>query len=256
MSGDYAVPLMNNRDTVIALGLVVVLLCALYLDIIPVRVVLVLPLLFFMTGHLALRVIRTVLLPPVEHILAAVGMSIAICLLGCFVLYGFSALTPLGWTVWLATVIIGLSAWIIRSDLAGGLAIQLPNLQKKHAMTLLLAGAIASGAYLFAIHAEDSTREFSYTEFWLVPTKANQFVVGFRNEEFQPETYDLLISSHDSVVSDLHSIHLNPGEKWTRVINSQYRTLAILYLRRGADRIVYRRVSALASKDDKESAAK
>jgi hypothetical protein len=237
--------LNNNRDICLALVLLIALFFAIWLEITPLRLILCLPLLFFFPGHLALRAVR-ITLPPVEHTVAAFGMSLFICIVGCFALYGASYLTPFGWAAWLSTVIGGLSTWIIHRQLPGSFIIERPAVRIWHAAVIVLALMIATGAYWLAIHDEETApREFAYTEFWLIPTQPGKFVLGIRNQESQPESYDLTVNSHGAVITKLHSIRLNPGERWIREITSNDRTEATLYLRKDSGPpIVYRRVNS------------
>ena len=76
--------LRNNRDIAAALLQSGAMLVAVLLtDSITVRMGLALPLVLFTTGHLAIRALRLAL-PPLEHALIAVVLSITICMPGCF----------------------------------------------------------------------------------------------------------------------------------------------------------------------------
>jgi hypothetical protein len=244
MLGDFNMR-TNNRDIGIAFTLAIAMLFAAWLiDEVVVRTVLAFSLLFFVTGHLALRAVG-IALPPLEHALAAVGMSLAVCLAGCFVLYGLSALSPIGWACWVLFVVGALSVWITRRGLPGGLVIEWPGMRRWHVVMMSIAALIAVGAYWLAIEDEASTREFSYTEFWLVPSKPGKLILGIKSGEFEPQTYDVSVTTRTGVIAELHSIKLDPGEVWTHSIDSTYRTEATLYLDKGNTRSVYRRVSAL-----------
>src|SRR5689334_14478378 len=99
------------------------------------------PLLLFLLGHLALRAIRMTL-PSIEHAAAAAGASIAICIAGGFALYSVSALTPIGWSLWVLLVVGSLSAWILHQRIPGGLEIRLPTMRQAPAVTMVLAALV------------------------------------------------------------------------------------------------------------------
>jgi hypothetical protein len=237
----------NNSDIVVSLILATTMLSMVLLtDAVVLRTVVALPLLFFLSGHLALRAIGTTL-PPIEYALAAVGMSFVVCIFGCFVLYGLSALTPLGWAWWIVFVVGALSAWIICRHSPGGLVICWPVMRRWHVATIGIAALITVGAYFLAISDEADTREFAYTEFWLVAITPGKLTLGIRNQEIEPKTYDISVRAQTEPIAELHSIKLVPGETWTRVVDSKStKTEATLYLNKGDhERIVYRHVSAL-----------
>jgi uncharacterized membrane protein len=232
----------NNRDIAVSVILAIALLAAVLLDIEAVRLILAVPLLLFLPGHLALRAIRMTL-PPIEHAAAAAGASIAICVAAGFVLYGMSALTPIGWSLWVLLVIGSLSAWILHYRIPGGLGIRLPTMRRAPAVTMVLAALVATEAYLVAVRDEANTRQFSYTEFWLIPTQPGKLALGIQNSEFRPEVYDVVVTSHGAIVANFNSIKLNPNGIWTHAIDSFHKTEAMLY--RGRDQTVYRRVTAI-----------
>lgn len=241
----------NNRDVATAVILAIALFVAVWLtDQVALRIVLALPLLLFFTGHLALRVIGTKL-QPLEYVLASVGMSLVICVAGCFVLYGISALRPIGWASWILVVVLGLSGWITRQAVPGGLVVHWPAMQRWHVATIGTAVLILTGAYGLAIYDEANTREFRYTEFWIVPTKPGKFIIGIKNGEAASETYDISVTTPTGIIAEIHSITIDPGKVWTRTLDSRYRTEATLYLHRGDQgHIVYRRVSAVPNVKD------
>jgi hypothetical protein len=235
----------NNSDIVVSLILAAAMLALVLLtDAVVLRIAVALPLLFFLSGHLILRTIG-ITLPPVEYALVAVALSFVVCIFGCFILYGLSALTPFGWASWMVFVVGALSAWIIRRHSPGGLVVNWPVMLRWHVAAIGIAALITVGAYFLAISDEANTREFAYTEFWLVPITPGKFTLGIRNQEFEPKTYDVSVRAQTGPIAELHSINLAPGETWTRAVDSKKKIEAALFLNKGNQRIVYRHVSAL-----------
>jgi hypothetical protein len=234
----------RNNDIAVCLILATTMLFLVLLtDAVVLRTVVALPLFFFLSGHLTLRAIG-ITLPPIEYAFAAVGMSFVVCIFGCVVLYGLSALTPFGWAWWIVFVVGALAAWIICRHLPGGQTIRWPVMRWWHIATIGIAALITMSAYRLAIHDEAGTREFAYTEFWLVPTIPGKLTVGIRNQEFEPKTYDVSVRAQTGPIAELHSITLAPGETWTRpVASASTKTEATLYLNENYGRIIYRHVS-------------
>jgi hypothetical protein len=110
---------------------------------------------------------------------------------------------------------------------------------------------LATGAYALAIRDEATYRQFSYTEFWMLPSTHDgpgRLTVGVRNAETQTQRFDVEITIDGRPFAVLRSLTIAPGETWTRQIPvpisaTSQKAEARLY--RPDDNRLYRSVSTL-----------
>jgi uncharacterized membrane protein len=243
---------MNNRDLkgafVWSLALVLVVIAT---DNVVIRLVLAAPLLLWLTGHVVLRSIGPIQISLLEHTAYAVGVSIAICVAGGFVLYSISLLTPIGWAVWLVLVtgtalLVGARRryeWPIPT-------VKLSSLRREHAIIISVASLITVGAYRLSIHDEANQREFKYTEFWILPNLKvpGKLLVGIKSGEADTQHFDVEVTSDGSVIALWRSIEIGPENTWTHEVKvdpGAYKAEAKLY--RPIDHTLYRKVSTFVS---------
>jgi uncharacterized membrane protein len=241
---------MTNRDILGTFLLSVLLwLTVSVTDNMAIRILLSVPLVLFLTGHVVLRVLAPIRGQLVEHAVYAVGISIAISVLGGFILNGFSLLTPIGWTLWLmgVTGVVLVISLIRRTEPLVLPTMTWPRLARWQIVMLLLSLCIVSSAYALAVKDESSQREFKYTEFWLVPSTAYGILhIGIRSYEDNPKRFDIEVTSADAMIARWNNVEMTPGETWTKQISvgdNDRRVEARLY--DAADHSLYRRVSAL-----------
>ncbi|WP_420970694.1 hypothetical protein [Bradyrhizobium sp. B120] len=217
------------------------------------RTVLGAPMALLISGHTVLRAmgIRTTSLS--EHLAYSVGASLALTVVGGFVLNVLGALTPLGWAFWYLAVTtaamrLAPSDINISTPSARLGSLRIPPWQ---AAAIALAMLVATGAYALAIHDQAVERQFKYTEFWMLPPAQGdpgQLVVGVRSAEAEAHQYDLEVTLDGKPFAVFRSLTIAPGDTWVRkvpvpILAVQQKAEARLY--RPADNKLYRKVSAL-----------
>src|SRR4051812_45670308 len=237
---------MKIFDLTIGLS-VILLLAVLATDNVAVRAVLSTPLVFFLTGHVVLRAVRPLNTGTLENIVYSVGLSIAVCVLGGFLLNKLSLLTSVGWASYLLVVNIVASIVALRHPYEKFAMPTLPRVRVWQIASIGAAVAITIGAFALANSNIESFKEFDYTELWLVPTaKPGKLLIGINNVEQEPAEYDLIITAGKTMIASWPSIQLNPGDKpWVKEVvvgSNEEKAEAILY--RSSDHALYRRVSA------------
>jgi hypothetical protein len=222
-------------------------------DSLLLRAILGAPMVFLVSGHTVLRAISIRTTSALQHLVYAVGASLAAGIAGGFALNAAGFLTPLGWAVWFwavtaaaALVAAGrrdtpeLPAWPAP-----------PRLRRWQGAALALAVLVATGAYAWAVLDEATYREFKYTEFWMLPSangKPDLLTVGIRSAETRTQRFDLEITLDGQPFAVFRSIAVAPGDSWAReilvpVLATRQTAEARLY--RPEDNRLYRSVSTL-----------
>ncbi|MDN5001388.1 hypothetical protein ACFQZO_10885 [Bradyrhizobium sp. GCM10027634] len=188
-----------------------------------------------------------------QHLAYAVGASLAVGVAGGFALNATHFLTPLGWALWFWVVTAGTSLVAFRHrdipDLPawpGALPVRTWQIA-----AIAFAMLLATGAYALAIRDEATYRQFSYTEFWMLPSvgdRPGQLTVGVRSAETRTQRFDLEITIDGRLFAVFPSLSIAPGETWTRQIPApisatSQRAEGRLY--RPDDNRLYRSVSTL-----------
>jgi hypothetical protein len=215
------------------------------------RTVMGLPMVVIVPGHVLLRAIgmRTASLP--EHLVYAVGTSLAVGIGGGFVLNAVGTLTPTGWAAWFMAVVAVASLVAVRRGDAPDLpAWQWPTgFGLRHLTAFALAASVATGAYALAVRDEAKQQQFKYTALWLLPDAGGGgLAVGIRSGEAALHQFDLEISVDGRPFAAFRSLTVAPGETWTRElpvpsVAAPQKAEARLY--RLEDDRLYRHVSAL-----------
>jgi hypothetical protein len=192
----------------------------------PLRLVLALPLLLLFAGHAMLRAFGPAASSRTEHLVYAIGLSVAAALMGGFLLNGISALTPLGWALWVQAVVAASTVIAMVRETMGGtqwLANDAFRLRGRHWATIGVSAVLVCGSYFLAISDEARQREFRYVEFWLVRGDGGdgELVVGIKNAEVAIRVFDVEVSRGGEVVAVWRSVHLEPGGTWTQPLNVQ-----------------------------------
>jgi hypothetical protein len=187
------------------------------------RLALALPLLLVFVGHAVLRALGPVATSLAEHTVCAVGASIAVALAGGFLLNRLGMLIPLGWALYLLTV-VGLSAsislWRDQPRAVYSVALRLPYIRLRHMAMIGLAAAIMCGAYWLAVRDAASQQEFKFVDFWIVGGVGTPgaLVVGIKSAEQDPKVFDIEVTRANQVIAVWRSIPLAPGQTWTRAL--------------------------------------
>lgn len=218
------------------------------------RAFLALPLVFYIPGHMILRLFPCYYRMGLEGALYAFGVSIAVVMFGGFLLHAIGQMTPLGWALLLCSisaVSFGASEW--RTNAASSLNFfTIPKITPRQALMLACAAVLASAAVLYEREAEIAYSEFKYTELWMVPQDAsnpNALTIGIANHEGKPASYEVELMEDGQIAGALRSILLQPGENWTSAFNASLRADRIqrveAWLYKNQDHsTVYRRVWA------------
>lgn len=248
---------MNSRDlNAIFVWALAALLIATTTDIAVVRVLVSLPLVLFLVGYAVLRAFAVTPQAFLTHSVYSIGASIAITLAGGFLLNLVSGLTPFGWGCWFVLV-TGVAAIIGRHRAFPWQFGPLPRVGRAPAVMAGITSLIVIGAFWQAVRDEADVRQFSFTEFWMLPKPYGKLTIGIHNAEHRQQPFDVEVTSvPDSpddkttgrVIAEWHGIMLNPGDDWTREVDfpptvGYSKTQAILYL--SQDHTIYRRVSAI-----------
>jgi hypothetical protein len=240
----------SNRDLkavviwTVAMLLVVVTTDAETVLSVCLRVLIAIPLVLLLTGHMILRAIPFTAPSLLEHTVYAVGLSIAACIGGGFVLNAISLLTPLGWAIWFV-VITGTTAWIAsrrQDDDVMAISVTLPKLQRWHMVVLGLALVIMAGTYSMVLYDEAKDQEFKYTEFWMIPGGPGRMLIGIRNANEPTEKFQMNVTADGELVTEWRSIVIDTGEIWTQEIFTPARAHKV-EAKLINDKGLYRRVS-------------
>jgi hypothetical protein len=186
-----------------------------------------------------------------EHVVVVIGASLAVVVVGGFVLNILDLLTPTGWALWLLAVVLSCSYVAGRRHETPGLPRwSWPSgLERRHAAAFALAASLTTGAYALAVWDETSQQQFKYTEFWMLPSPSDgSLSVGIRSKEDTKQRFDVEVAVDGRPFAVFRPIEIAPGELWTREIPVPQRTgaqKAEARLYRLDDMRLYRRVSAL-----------
>ncbi|MER9082601.1 hypothetical protein [Mesorhizobium sp. M0895] len=174
------------------------------------------------SGHAVLRALGVRTTTVSEHLVYAVGASLASGIAGGFALNAAGFLTPLGWAVWFWTVTAAAALVAIRRDAPDLPAwAPPPRLRLWQGAALMVAVLVATGAYALAVRDEAAYGEFKYTEFWLLPSASGEsglITVGIRSAETQPQRFDLEITLDGQPFAVFRSLTISPGDTWAREI--------------------------------------
>ncbi|MGH6715645.1 MAG: hypothetical protein ACREDC_05570 [Bradyrhizobium sp.] len=215
------------------------------------RAVLGVPSLLFVMGHPLLRAFGVRTRSALEHLIYAVGASLAVAVAGGFALNFMGLLTPSGWAGWICVVTTGASLVAAARRDAPDLPPwpRLPGFRLRHVAALALAASFATAAYALAVRDEARQQQFKYTEFWILPsTDGGGLTVGVKSAEARPQRFDLEISLDGRPFAVFRPLTIAPGQLWTREVPIPYRTVsqkAVARLYRLKDKRLYRRVSVL-----------
>ncbi|MER8509636.1 DUF1616 domain-containing protein [Mesorhizobium sp. M0027] len=222
-------------------------------DSVLLRTALGAPMVFLVSGHTVLRAIGIRTTSALQHLVYAVGASLAAGIAGGFALNAAGFLTPLGWALWFwavtATAALVAAGRRDTPDLPAWPAPVRVRLWQGAA--LILAVLVATGAYALAVRDEATYREFKYTELWLLPSasgESGRITVGIRSAETQAQRFDLEITLDGQPFAVFRLLTIAPGETWAReipvsILATPQKAEARLY--RPEDNRLYRRVSTL-----------
>lgn len=212
----------NRRDLlVVCLWAIVAPLTMIAPDPVP-RLLATLPWLLVLPGYAALRAIGLRMRSLLELGVFTVGLSLALSILGGFLLNGAGALTPVGWAVWLTAATLALSGIAaIRNQppwwADGGLP--RPSGLGRRQYGIWAAAALAVGAaFLLAVHDDLGQGAFQRTDFWILPEDTAlpaRVTLGIHNAETEAQEFEVDMMSGGRLVAAWRSLRLEPGETTT-----------------------------------------
>jgi hypothetical protein len=220
-------------------------------DSLLLRTALGAPMVFLVSGHTVLRAIGVSTTSALQHLVYAVGASLAAGIAGGFALNAAGFLTPLGWALWFWTVTAAAALVAAgRRDTPDLPAWPAPaRLRLWQGAALTLAVLVATGAYALAVRDEAAYRQFKYTEFWMLPSPNGEpglLTVGIRSAETRPQRFDVEITLDGQPFAIFRSLTIAPGDTWAREIPVPAlatRQTAAARLYRPEDNRLYRSVS-------------
>lgn len=249
-------PADSNNDLLAAGAWAVAALAAVGLSqSAPVRLVLAVPLVLFVTGHVLLRALGFTPTSLAAHCTYAVGASIGVCLAGGLALDLVGGLTPLGWACWFAVVTLALSWFAWRRGADRNWAFAEPGFRRFHVVHGAVVGCallIGCGAYAVAVRGEALQKQFSYTQFWMVraaPDAPDRLLIGIKSAESAPQSFDVDVTFDGRTAALWRSVEVKPGATWLATIGvtpgaeKLHKVEARLY--RTGDNDMYRRVSVV-----------
>lgn len=244
----------RNRDLLLAcLWATATMTAVAVSDSLLLRTLLGAPMVFLISGHVLLRAIGIGTTSVSEHLAYTVGASLAVSIAGGFALNVAGFLTPLGWAIWFSAITISTALVADRRRDVPALPPWPGPVRVRfwQGATIALAVLLATGAYALAVRDEATYRQFSYTEFWMLPWAegdGGRLIVGVRSAETQTQRFDLEIVMDGQLFAVFRSLTIAPGDTWTRQIPvpaSAASRKAEARLYRPEDNRLYRSVSTL-----------
>jgi uncharacterized membrane protein len=219
------------------------------------RTLLALPLIFFLPGHAILAAVLPGEPKGLLRFVFAVGLSLAIVIMGGLVLNVVAALTALNWLSLLCIIVATgyLIAFARRTPLELRSIWPLPvtwTLSPRDAV--LYSGAAVAVLLAFAISTGESRKlhlQTDFTEFWITPDRTAELgtvTVGMKNVEHRPMSYDIELMLDDQMIGAWRNIALRESETWSKTIDlpgpSRRQRLEAWLFKSGDHQKVYRRV--------------
>jgi hypothetical protein len=189
-----------------------------------VRVVLTLPLVFFIPGYVLLHALLPASsLATVERLAIAVGASIAITILAGLLLgWAPVPLGSLSWSVTLGTIsVIGAAVcWVRRRRLSSAVAPPAsPSIRMRDGLTVAVAG-LAAVAILAGTRAIASDMEPPHpVQLWMLPVANESYDAHLGVRGGLPSgTYTVRVSSSGVTLNEF-PVTVGPGETWETVLS-------------------------------------
>lgn len=215
-------------------------------------------LLFVFPGFLMLRIWEPRQKFGFEGAVVALGLSVAAAIALGLALHPFAALTPLGWILTLGALC--LAGWrhlwrraAIQAAANGAEPAAVPPAWINAGQCARLAGAalLVVAAIALAREGAFSHKQFSYTEFWLLPSDGRthqKITIGIKNEEKRQMTYQLELTLNGAVIKRSSHLVLEHDEQRVEQLTvpvgatgSEQRLEARLYVNDRDHPVLYRR---------------
>jgi uncharacterized membrane protein len=219
------------------------------------RVSFALPLIFILPGHAILAAAMPSAPRGLQRIVFAVGLSLAVVVIGGFLLNLVHALTPLGWFSFLSGMTLAGYAAALYRRWTVGWQIPLnyvPEWKFPLKSAALYSAAAAAVVVAFTIVTAETQRihqQADFTEFWMQPERTAEIglvKIGMRNAEHQAMSYDVELMLNDQLIGAWRNIKLQSNEVWTKTIDlpggDRRQRLEAWLFKSGDHTKVYRRV--------------
>ncbi len=218
------------------------------------RIPFALPLIFFLPGHAVLEAVLPEDPKGLLRFVFAVGLSLAIVVLGGLALNLVPAMTRWGWISFLGAVTAaGYFIALARRIRSGhGALSRLPGKWKLSVKdAALYSGTVATVILAFMISSAEGQKyqQVNFTEFWMMPDRTDEIgtvELGMRNAESQAASYDVELMLGGQMIAAWRNISLQKSESWRRTIDlpgsSRKQRLDAWLFKSGDHRSVYRRV--------------
>lgn len=214
------------------------------------RTLIALPLVFVLPGAAMLRALD-LRFTPYAHAPIAVGLSMAITVLGGLALNWLGGLTSFGWTLWLGSVSILAAVAALRNASTGGRR-PLPAMRLRHGAMLAAAAAVLMLTFHSTARAITAYRPFPHTSFWMLPlAQASEvYMIGIKNDEGRPETYAVQLMVAQRITGQWQDLILASGQTVTFPVMVQPGAAAQAWLYRAEQpQAIYRRVTVAGNND-------
>jgi uncharacterized membrane protein len=217
----------RNRDLVGAcLWAVMALVAATSSNSVFLRVIACAPLVFLLPGYALLRALDLAERSVLAWYAIAIGLSVAITIIGGFLLNAVHSLTPIGWALWLGSVTAGGAV----AEVIGGAsrdspprAWQLPGgIRVRHVAFMAVAAFVVAEAFAIMARDQYEYRQFHYTEFWMLlsgPERPGMITIGLRNVEASASDFDIEMMLDGRRLAVWRSLPLEPGQTWIKEVN-------------------------------------
>lgn len=175
------------------------------------RLIVVLPVVFFLPGFFFLRLLAPSRSFDFETLVLTIGTSIVLTITLGLLLHFFSALTLAGWATGFGLLFL---VSVLLRRFAGGAELarveQLAGSGRREwrlkalpfaavLVAVVLVPSLVGVAATLAWYGANNHRQFAYTEFWIGPSTTGGVTVGVRNQEQGDVSYDLEVSVNGSV---------------------------------------------------------
>ncbi len=212
------------------------------------------PLLFFAPGYMLTDLLfRT---DRLAAVLTGVVLSLCLTIFGGLILGFFGQINPTGWSVWFSIMFCG--CLLLRRLVAGDFPAPVYPAPADPAsprpvrnflsVALAVSGLLTGGAYWIAMRSEAADSQFSFIEFWMLPSETpSELTLGVTNEEDRRQSFRIEVSTDGFTTAAWTTDPVAPGQTLqTRLSVSPKAQRVIARLFRAGDPL---RVIRMVSRD-------
>ncbi|HEX8417477.1 MAG TPA: hypothetical protein VF641_07715, partial [Methylobacterium sp.] len=182
----------------------------------PLKAVFAAPLVLLLPGLAVMKAASLDGRARLESLALATGLSMALAVVAGLLLHLLDRLTPAGWVVSLGGLTLAACAIIVTAarSTEGPASDGRLRLGRRQGLMVLGSVLLVVAAVALARNGALAHRQYTYTEFWMVPTDSTTRLVtiGIRNAELVPTAYDVDVLADDAIVGRWPSILVPVGE--------------------------------------------